>query len=58
MPTPKQQIIDQPVIKPPPVEKKFRESTTTMGPVLPFERSDTPYDDALDIVLDAKENRD
>ena len=57
MPTPKQKIIDQPVIKQPSLDKKFRESSASMGPVVPFERSDTPYDDALDIVLDARENK-
>ena len=59
MPSPKQCNIEDSVLKQPSsVDKKFRESAATIGPIVPFERDETPYDDALDIMLDSKKDKD
>ena len=38
------------------LEIKFRESTSTIGHVAPFEREESPYDDGLEFILEAKED--
>ena len=45
------------MIKPPSLYQNLRESTSTIGPIVPFEREDTPYDEGLDYVLEAKSGR-
>ena len=37
---------------------KFRESTSTIGHVAPFEREESPDDDGLEFILEAKEDGD
>ena len=58
MPSPKQTIIEDSVLQASSVDKKLRESAATIGPIVPFERDDTPYDDTLDIMLDPKKDND